>query len=59
MQCSCAGNHRTFKWYYLLAIVFGLAAIAAVVFLILRSGCLVKLLSDNTEETELIEDDLE
>ena len=57
MRYPFAGDSRQFKWYYLVAIALGLAAIVAVVFIIVRSCWLVERLSRTTEDAELIEDD--
>ncbi|MFH1686899.1 MAG: hypothetical protein ABIE70_05185 [bacterium] len=51
---------RNLKWFYMLAIVLGLAAIVAVVFLVVRSGWIVERLnrdSDGNGEPEKVECD--
>ncbi len=56
MRHSFAGGSRQFKWYYLVAIALGLAAIVAVVYIIVRSGWLVERLNRVADDTDLIED---
>lgn len=52
-----------FKWFYLLAVVLGLAAIVAIVFLVVRSGWLVDRLgrqsnSDNHDDPDALDYDI-
>lgn len=48
---------RNLKWFYLLAIVLGLAGIVAVVFLVVRSGWIMERLNRDESEAEAIECD--
>lgn len=44
---------RNFKWYYLVAIAFGLAAIVAVVYIVIRNGWVMERLNNlKTEEID-------
>lgn len=44
---------RNIKWYYILAVALGLAAVVAIVFIVLRSGRIVERLGGRRTVDEL------
>ena len=56
MRYPFGGSVRQFRWFHLVAIVLGLAAIVAVVYIIVQSGWLVERLSRTSEDAAAIED---